>query len=33
MFSREDKAFGFIADAVMHWMPLPEPPEQEQREP
>ena len=29
VLSREDKAFGFTADSVTHWMPLPEPPQQE----
>lgn len=27
---REDKAFGITAELLTHWMPLPEPPAQEQ---
>jgi hypothetical protein len=30
--NREDKSFGIIHDALTHWMPLPAPPTQEQRE-
>jgi hypothetical protein len=29
VLSREDKAIGFTADSVTHWMPLPELPQQE----
>jgi hypothetical protein len=32
MTSREDGAFGITNDTITHWMPLPAPPAQEQRE-
>jgi hypothetical protein len=32
MLDREDKALGIFADVLTHWMPLPAPPAQEQRE-
>jgi len=32
MLDREDKTFGIFADVLTHWMPLPAPPAQEQRE-
>jgi hypothetical protein len=32
MLGREDKAFGITAGVLTHWMPLPAPPAQEQRE-
>jgi hypothetical protein len=32
MTTREDRAFGSTNDTITHWMSLPEPPAQEQRE-